>query len=263
MTEKSRDESSSLGGGVYDRVDDPRVLVPRERDPSTGRLTRAGDDRPGKRRSPDPTRSRPRFSPAVMVVAVVAGVLLVAGVAVAVSSGGGDDKTNSDAQSTPSSTASRAGAGTAELAKLEGTWRFDIQSPRVNYVSGRYSDAQVSVAVAGDAIQLDARIDANNFHRADVRPMLAGDVPISCSTESCGARLTGFVDEGDGIRVVDRATLRPDTAGAGRCGAPAVSDAGVVEMTSPSSFRYVTGQLVQSGSDCFQVVWTSAATKVS
>jgi hypothetical protein len=247
--------------GAFERVDDPRVLVPRERDPLTGRLTSTGDDRPGKRRrSHEP--ARPRFSRGLVVAAAVVGVFVLAGVAIAVASGGGGDTTTA-----PSATVGpdNAGTGGLRLAQLEGTWRFDLRSPKVNYVSSsRFTAAQVSVALSGNRIRLEARIDANNFHRvSDVNRSLAGVERVSCSAASCGAGLTGFVTLGNEIRVVNRATLEPYTAGAGLCGAPAVANAGVVRTASSSSFRYLTGETYQSGSDCYQVVWTVVATKVS
>jgi len=80
----------SVRDGAFGRVDVTRVLVPRERDPLTGRLTSAGHDRPGKRRqSTDHARSRPRVSRGIVAGGVVVGVLAVAGVAVALTSGSG------------------------------------------------------------------------------------------------------------------------------------------------------------------------------
>jgi hypothetical protein len=257
---------STESPGAYARVDDPRVLVARERDPLTGRLTSAGDDRPGKRRrSNERAKPRSRVSRMVVIAGVVVGVLAVAGVAFAVSSGGDDTQAADPSTTTPSTPASRDSASASAIAlnQLEGTWRFDVESPRVNFVAGRYKGAPVSISTNGNRIVVEARIDENNFHRTAFTPMLAGERTVTCSADSCGSGLTGFVSEGDVIRVVDRATLAPDKAGAGLCGAPAVANAGVVRGAGASSFRFVSGETSQAGSDCFQVVWTLVATKVS
>jgi hypothetical protein len=123
VSRKTRDEPRSVGLGAYDRVDDPRVLVPRERDPLTGRLTNAGDDRPGKRRrSHDPARQRrvPPLSRGVVLAATVVGVFALAGVALAISSGRDNDTT-----ATPRATSGRddsgrsSGGGAIDLAGVD------------------------------------------------------------------------------------------------------------------------------------------------
>jgi hypothetical protein len=151
------------------------------------------------------------------------------------------------------------------LARLDGTWRFDIENPTLNYGTGRYAGAQVSVS--GDRITVQSPVNADTFSRFGAP--FAGEHRISCRADSCGFETTGLVVEGDNIRVVNRATLEPDTAGAGTCGAPAVPNAGFVEITSPSSFRFLTGTAAAAGltgdscSSSYQVVWTVVATKVS
>jgi hypothetical protein len=253
----------SVEDGAFGRLGNPQVLVPRERDPLTGRLTRAGDDRPGKRRrSPDHARPRLRLSRGIVIAAAVLGGLLIAGVAFAVSSGSDDDGATAPSRTAPASTADDDDTGAGALATLEGTWRFVIAGPRVNFVAGRYTAAQTSLTLAGNEIRLEARIGPNDFHRATFRPLLAGEHEISCSADSCGSGSAGFVIDGNQIRLVDRASLEPDSAGAGRCGAPAVANAGIVRKTGASSFRFLIGDTSQAGSDCFQVVWTFVATKV-
>ena len=84
--------------GLYDALGDPRRLLPRERDPITGRPSMGGGaggsgDRPGKRRS----HHRPRPRGKWLVAAGVAAAVVVGAVVVAVASGGSDDGGNAPA----------------------------------------------------------------------------------------------------------------------------------------------------------------------
>ena len=89
--------------GLYDRLGNPRDLLPRERDPITGSFSGGGSggDRPGKERGRD-HRRRPRRFGRILAVAGAAIVVLIVAAVVALAAGGGSDDETAKAAAAPS-----------------------------------------------------------------------------------------------------------------------------------------------------------------
>lgn len=190
---------------------------------------------------------------------VVAFGVMLALVLAGCGSGSDDTRDASPTTTDPSS------AGGAALSSLAGTWRFSLEAPRLNQGTGSYAGATVSLA--------DNRIivEGPAYARSET-PVgyLFAEHEITCRGDVCYGRggttplPYGFQPSGSAIRLVDPATLQPHTAGAGgQCNLPSVPDAGVLKDFNGRSFSVLTGFSSSGASDCYQVLFTVKASKIS
>lgn len=123
------------------------------------------------------------------------------------------------------------------------------------------------MSIAGDRI-----IVQGPAHARSETPVgyLFADHEIECRGDLCaggfGTALLpfGFRPAGSGFRAVNPFSLEPHTAGAGgECDAPAVADAGLVRDFDGTSFSFLSGFSSYGRSNCYQVLFTVKASKVS
>jgi len=158
----------------------------------------------------------------------------------------------------------------SDLSTLAGNWVASIEGARLNYATGSYLGG--AVTVDGSRIQLvkgDTKMSQGVW---------VGPTPITnCKVKSCEVRvpqalpyLMSVLDNGT-IAMLEIATLKQITAGAGTCAAPVVDGVGVVTTTPDgkkiSFLNGIAGGIgaATPGSPCagasYQIVWTQVLTR--